>query len=113
MSKVEEEVNLYKDLPTKKLKKVIRQYKFLSIANSDLFNFVFTYLCIFIPYLCFFEISTFGVFIVTLFHLIVYWEYLHKYKKSKLVSDEDKIEIDQIISSLKKHLETREKQKTP
>lgn len=113
MSKVRKEADLYKDLPTNKLKGVIRKYKFLSVANSDLFNFTFTLLTILIPYLIFFKVSIFGLSLLLLFHFIVYWEYLHKYKKKKLVSDVEKDEIDQIVEILEDHLKNREKQKTP
>ena len=41
MSKIKEEADLHKDLPQNKLKRVIWQYKFLSIANTEIFNFVF------------------------------------------------------------------------
>jgi hypothetical protein len=42
MTKTQKEALRYKDLPTEKLKKVIRGYKSLSFSNSDIFNFLFT-----------------------------------------------------------------------
>ena len=42
MDKIQKEAALYKDLPTKKLKKVIRSYKSLAFSNSDIFNFLYT-----------------------------------------------------------------------
>ena len=59
MKKVQKEANLYKDLPTKKLKKVIREYKFLVSANSRNFNFLFTLVTMLIPYLLVFASSSF------------------------------------------------------
>ena len=40
MSKIRKEAELYKDLPDKKLKKVIRQYKFLSIIYKVFHTFI-------------------------------------------------------------------------
>ena len=53
MTKIEKEANLYKDLPTKKLKKVIRDYKFLVFANSKNFNFIVTLIWLLLPYFIF------------------------------------------------------------
>ena len=55
------EAELYKELPTKELKKVLRKYKFLSRSNSDLYNFIFTLMCVFIPYFIFFNVTIFGL----------------------------------------------------
>ena len=47
MNKIENEADKYKKLPIKDLKKVIKGYKWLLFANSDICNFIFTFLCIF------------------------------------------------------------------
>jgi hypothetical protein len=94
MTNVEKEAEKYKNLPTKKLKQVIRQYKSLSRSNYDMYNFLFSFILMII----------FGV----LFLKITFLEYLHKYKKFKLVSDEDKEEIDEIIKILESYLSERE-----
>jgi hypothetical protein len=39
---------------------------------------------------------------------LFFWVYLHKYKKLKLVSDEDREEIDQIIEILEGYLKERQ-----
>jgi hypothetical protein len=48
---------------------------------------------------------------MTVIHYLVFWEFLHKYKKFKLVSDNDKEEIDEVIQILESHLETLENKK--
>lgn len=111
MWKLREEAELYKDLPTKKLKKVIRQYKFLSFANSDIFNFIFSFFSILIPFLFLFNVTTLSLFCLVLFHYLFFWEYLHVYKKSKLVSNSDKKEIDRIIEMLEDYLEDSKNKK--
>jgi hypothetical protein len=46
--------------------------------------------------------------VVGLVHYLFFWVYLHKYKKSKIVSDKDKEEIDEIIKILESHLKEQE-----
>jgi hypothetical protein len=46
---------------------------------------------------------------MTFIHFVFYWEFLFKYKKFKLVSDEDKCDIDEIVKILELYL----KEKTP
>jgi len=110
-NKTQKEADLYKDLPVNELKKVIRKYKSLSRSNSDIVNFLFTILCFGIPYFIFIGFSISSIFVFLLVHFLFFWEYLHKYKKFKLVSDEEKEEIDQIISILEDHLEELENKK--
>lgn len=111
MSKIREEADLYKDLPTKKLKKVIRKYKFLSYSNSEIVNFIFTLTTFAIPFLLVFGVSTNSVFFLLLIHYLFYWEFLFKYKKFKLVSDREKYEIDSIIEILEDYLKERKNKK--
>lgn len=111
MLKSFEEAEKYKDLPTSELKKVIRKYKFLSNANSDIYNFIFTLLILVSSALLFFNVSVFTLSVLLVLHYLIVWEYLHKYKKSKLVSDQDKEEIDQIVDILNGYLENRENKK--
>lgn len=106
-NKIQKEADLYKDLPENELKKVIRQYKSLSKSNSDIVNFLFSLLCFGIPFFIFFGFSSSTIVIFFLVHLLFFWEYLHKYKKMKLVSDDDKKEIDDIISILEDHLRNK------
>ena len=66
MSKIRKEAESYKDLPDKKLKKVIRQYKFLSMSNTEIFNFLFFLVTFAVPFLC-----VFGITVNTLFFMFL------------------------------------------
>lgn len=109
MSKIRKEAEFYKDLSEKKLKKVIRKYKFLSMSNTDIFNFMFFLITFGVPFLCVFGITITTIFFMILIHFVFYWEFLFKYKKFKLVSDDDRYEIDEIVKILEEYL----KEKTP
>jgi Ca2+/Na+ antiporter len=111
MTKVEKEASRYKNSSVEELRKVIKSYKRLSRSNSDMYNFLFTFIIMMVS--AYFLIDlTFGYLLgLLLFHYLFFWEYLHKYKKLKLVSDSDKEEIDEIISILEKYLESRENKK--
>ena len=110
--KITKEASIYRNLPTKKLKKVILNYKMLSFSNSDIFNFLFT-LVIMVGVTLLISGVNIGILIIIGFiHYLFFWEYLHKYKKSKLVSDEDKEEIDEVIKILEGYLKDR-KTKNP
>lgn len=106
-----EEAEKYKDLPTKELKRVIKSYKSLSKSNSDLFNFIFTFSIMMISASIFLDLSLTTLSILILIHYLFFWEYLHRYKKIKLVSDEEREEIDEIVRILEDHLKTRENKK--
>lgn len=107
-TKPQKEAALYKDLPTKKLKKVIRSYKSLAFSNSDIFNFLYT-LVIMVGTAVLISGFNLGLLLVVgLVHYLFFWVYLHKYKKSKIVSDKDKEEIDEIIKILESHLKEQE-----
>lgn len=108
MTNVEKEAEKYKNLPTKKLKQVIRQYKSLSRSNYDMYNFLFSFILMIIFGVLFLKITFLNLSLLILFHYLFFWEYLHKYKKFKLVSDEDKEEIDEIIKILESYLSERE-----
>lgn len=110
-NKIQKEADLYKDLTVSELKKVIRKYKNLSKSNSDIVNFIFTALCFGIPFFIFCGFSISSIFVFLLVHFLFFWEYLHKYKKFKLVSDDEKNEIDQIVSILEDHLKQLETKK--
>ena len=109
MSKIRKEAELYKELPNKKLKKVIRQYKFLSIANTEIFNFLFYIVTFGIPFLCLFGITVNTLFFMLLIHFTFFWSFLFKYKNFKLVSDEDRYEIDEIVKILEDYLKENKK----
>jgi predicted membrane protein len=110
-TKPQKEADLYKDSSTLKLKRVIFTYKFLSLSNSRTSNFIITLLCILIPYLIFLKFSLFTLTLALLFHYLVFWKYMYEKKNSKLVSDKDKEEIDEIVKILVSDLENRKNKK--
>jgi hypothetical protein len=110
-NKIQKEADLYKDLSAPELKKVIKKYKMLSKSNSDLVNFVVSFLSFGIPYFIFLRFSIGSVVVFLLVHLLFFWEYLYKVKKLKLVSDKEKEEIDQIVLILEDHLQMKENKK--
>lgn len=104
MSKIRKEAESYKNLSDKKLKKVIRQYKFLSTSNTEVFNFLFYLVTFGIPFLCIFGITVNTLFFMFLIHFVFFWEFLFKYKKFKLLSDDQRYEIDEIVKILEGYL---------
>ena len=106
------EAENYKNIPTKELKKVLKAYKHLSKSNSDIYNFLFTFIIMIFSAFIFMKLTTGTLLFLLVVHYLFFWEYLHKYKKFKLVSDEEKEEIDQVIKILEKYLEDR-KTKNP
>ena len=111
MSKIRKEAEVYKGLPDKKLKKVIRQYKFLSMSNTEIFNFVFFLVIFAVPFLCVFGITLNTLFFMMLIHFVFYWEFLFKYKKFKLVTDEEKREVDELVEILEGFLKENQNKK--
>jgi len=108
MTKIEKEANLYKNLPTKKIKKIIKDYKFLVFANSRNFNFIFTLICMLIPYLIFFIFSPLTLITLIVVHYFLFDVYLYERKSLKLVSDKDKNEMEEIIVILESFLKDKE-----
>lgn len=111
MTKIRKEAELYKDLPIDELKKVIKSYKSLSKSNSDIYNFLFTFIIMMVSASFFMKLTFGSLFGLILFHYLFFWEYLHNYKKLKLVSDDDKEEIDEIILILEEYLKNKENKK--
>jgi len=107
MLKLKEEADLYKNLPKEKLQKIIRQYKFLSFTNSELYYFLLTILTFGGTFLFFFGISLNSLFIMFLLHYIFYWEILYKMTNFKSSDKKEKKEIDQIVEILQEHLKDK------
>ena len=105
MTKSQMEADQYKNLSADKLKKVIKVYKSLSKSNSDIYNFLFTFIIMLVSTLLFFKLTVGILLLMTVIHYLVFWEFLYKYKKFKLVSDNDREEIDEIIQILESQLE--------
>lgn len=111
MSKIRKEADKYKDLSEEELVKVIKGYKSLSKSNSDIYNFLFTFLVMMVSAYFFLDFTILNVSLLILVHYLFFWEYLHKYKKNKLVSDEEKEEIDEVINILEEFLKSKENKK--
>jgi len=102
-----DETDLYKDLPKKKLKKIIRQYKFLSFTNSELYYFLYTISIFGGTFLFFFGVSFDSLFMMFLLHYIFFWEILYKTTNFRSSDKKEKEEIDQIIEILEDHLKQK------
>lgn len=111
MLKAHKEAEQYKNLSPDELKKVIRKYKFLSKWNSDIYNFVFTMICMMLGVFLFVGITVGSLTLLLVIHYLFFWEYLHKYKKSKIVSDQDREEIDEVVRILEEHLKDMDTKK--
>lgn len=107
MMNPKDESDLYKDLPKEKLKKIIRQYKFLSFTNSELFYVLYTILTFGGTFLFFFGISINSIFFMFLFHYIICWEIIYRSTSRQSSDKKEKEEIDQIIEILKEHLKDK------
>jgi Ca2+/Na+ antiporter len=108
MTKSQMEADQYKNLSADKLKKVIKVYKSLSKSNSDIYNFLFTFIIMLVSTLLFFKLTVGILLLMTVIHYLVFWEFLYKYKKFKLVSDNEREEIDEIVQILESQLENLE-----
>lgn len=112
MTKIIKEAEKYKNLSERKLKRVILNYKLLSKSNSKNFNFMITLLSLLIPYLIFIDINFTSMSFLLLIHYLFFHKFLFEKRKRKLVSDEEKEEIDQIIVILESYLKDKQR-KTP
>lgn len=112
MSKIKEEAELYKDCPTAKLKRVILNYKLLSYSNSKNFNFFGTLFFMFVPFLIFFGLNLISFISIICVHYFFFHKFLYEKKKIKLVSDEEKEEVDEVLKILNSYLRDR-KTKNP
>jgi len=110
MTKIQKEAELYKNVSDSKLRRVILNYKFLSLSNSKNFNFIITLLFLLIPYFIICKINLFTLSLIILSHFFIFWKYLYEKKNWKMVSDKDKVEVDEIIKILESYKEQR---KTP
>lgn len=111
MLKAQKEAEQYKNLSVDEIKKVIRKYKSLSKWNSDLYNFLFTMGFMLIGLVLFLDITITNLSLLLVIHYVFFWEYLHKYKKSKIVSDQDREEMDEVVRILEDHLKGMETKK--
>ena len=111
MLKAHKEAEQYKNLSADELKKVIKKYKSLAKWNSDIYNFLLTMICMMLGAALFVDITIGTLTLLLIVHYLFFWEYLHKYKKSKIVSDQDREEIDEVVRILEEHLKDMETKK--
>lgn len=109
MSKAKKEAESYKDLPPKKLKRVIRSYKGLLFSSSRNFNFLVSFFTSLIFYFLFCKINIFTIFLFIALHYFLVWKYFIEGKNLFLVDPEDAEELKEIIEILETYL----KEKTP
>lgn len=104
--KIVKEAENYKNYSKKDLKKVIATYKFFKLLNDDTLNFVFSFVMVLIPQILFFGINLGTVTFSIIFHFFVVWQIAVKTYKLKLVKDEEKEDIKDILSILNDYLKS-------
>ena len=98
--KIVKEAKNYKNHSKKDLKKVIATYKFFKLLNDDTLNFVFSFVIV----LLFFGINLGTVTFSIIFHFFVVWQIAVKTYKLKLVKDDEKEDIEDILTILNGYL---------
>ena len=102
--KIVKEAENYKNHSKKDLKKVIATYKFFKLLNDDTLNFVFSFVMVLIPQILFFGINFGTVTFSIIFHFFVVWQIAVKTYKLKLVKDDEKEDIEDILTILNGYL---------
>jgi hypothetical protein len=111
MSKVKKEAELYKDLPPKKLRRIIRSYKGLLKSSSSNVSFLVSFFTFLIFYLLFCKINIFTISLFVLLHYFVIWKYFIEGKKLYLVDPDESDELKEIIEILEGYLKDKENKK--
>jgi len=109
---IKKEAEQYKNKSSFKIKLALINYKLLSYSNGKNFNFFSTLIFMFIPYLIFFNINLISFLLLISLHYFYFHKFLYVKKNKKMVSDEEKEEIDEIIPILESYLKDR-KTKNP
>lgn len=104
--KIVKEAENYKNHSKKDLKKVIATYKFFKLLNDDTLNFVFSFVIVLLPQILFFGINLGTVTFSIIFHFFVVWQIAVKTYKLKLVKDEEKEDIEDILTILNDYLKS-------
>ena len=104
--KIVKEAENYKDHSKKDLEKVIATYKFFKFLNDDTLNFVFSFVMVLVPQILFFGINLGTVTFSIIFHFFVVWQIAVKTYKLKLVKDEEKEDIEDILTILNDYLKS-------
>jgi len=100
------EAENYKDCSKKELKKVIATYKFFKLLNDDSLNFIFSLVMVLLPQVLFFGVSLGSFIFSIIFHFFVVWRIAVKTYKLKLVKDDEKKDIENILTILNGYLNT-------
>lgn len=106
IDKITKEAEEYKGYSKKRLKKVIATYKFFQLLNDDTLNFVFSFILVLLPQVLLFGFTTGVIVISILFHFLFVWKIVVKKYKFKLIKDNEKKEIDGVISILNDYLKS-------
>jgi hypothetical protein len=105
-NKIIKEAEEYKGYSKKRLKKVIATYKFFQLLNDDTLNFVFSFVLVLLPQVLLFGL-TIGVIIISiLFHFLFVWKIVIKKYNFKLIKDNERKEIDGVLSILNDYLKS-------
>jgi len=104
--KIVKEAENYKNYSKKDLKKVIATYKFFKLLNDDTLNFVFSFVLVLLPQVLFFGVSLGSFIFSVIFHFFVVWQIAVKTYKLKLVKNEEKKDIEDILTILNDYLKS-------
>lgn len=104
--KIVKEAENYKNYSKKDLKKVIATYKFFKLLNDDTLNFVFSFVLVLLPQVLFFGVSLGSFIFSVIFHFFVVWQIVVKTYKLKLVKNEEKKDIEDILTILNDYLKS-------
>lgn len=103
---IAKEAEEYKNHSKKDLKKVIATYKFFKLLNDDTLNFVFSFVLVLLPQVLFFGVSLGSFIFSVIFHFFVVWQIAVKTYKLKLVKNEEKKDIEDILTILNDYLKS-------
>ena len=102
----QEEAEVYKNYPKKRLKKVIATYKFFKLLNDDTLNFVVSFILVLLPQVLLFGFTTGVIIMSILFHFLFVWKIVIEKYKFKLIKDNERKEIDEVLSILNDYLKS-------
>ena len=105
-NKIIKEAEEYKGHSKKRLKKVIATYKFFKLLNDDTLNFVVSFILVLLPQVLLFGFTTGVIIISILFHFLFVWKIVILKYKFKLIKDNERKEIDEVITILNDYLKS-------
>jgi hypothetical protein len=101
------EYEKYNKLTSKNLKKEVRIFNFLLKMNNNKINFLISYILILSPTFLIYGINILYFIFLTLLHYFFVWCFLIKKTGFKLISDDEKKEIEQSIDIINNILKKR------